>query len=291
MLSSLRSYVEVAKPRIVLLLVFTSAVAMAVAAASSSTALPYEAWALALIGIAAGCAGCNAVTSYIDRDIDSIMVRTKKRPLPSRKIDPPKKALYLGIFLIMVSLLVAGLRNYLSFIAVALGVLDNVVVYSLLLKRRDPLNIILGGISGGLPVIYGWAYTTNSINLMAVLMAAIVIVWTPNHIWSLALRFKEDYQKVNVPMLPAIVEEKVAIRFIVATSMLLVILSLALFFMGVFQSFYLLVALSLGTVTTAINLWLFFKPTRRAAWFVFKFSSPYLAVIFLAMMIDVVLRY
>ncbi len=288
-LISIRSYLEVTKPRIVFLLVFTSVASMVVAWRSSSLLLPFEAWVLAILTILAGCAGCNAVTSYIDRDIDSIMGRTKKRPLPSRKIVPAERALYFGLFLIVFSLVLAWLRNLLSFMSIALGTLDNVVVYSLIFKRRNPFNIVLGGISGGLPVIFGWAYVTGSINLTAIEMAALVVLWIPNHIWSLALRFREDYAKANVPMLPVIAEEKSAVRLIVSTSFLLVAFSVAPFFSGTFGLAYLVAASVLGGVIALLNLWLFVKPTKQAAWVVFRFSSPYLAATFLAMMIDVLL--
>ncbi len=289
LLTDVRSYVEVAKPRIVLLLTFTSIVAMVVAWRSSSILPEPEAWVLALLTCVAGCAGCNVVTCYIDRDIDSIMVRTKKRPLPSLRIDPPEKVLYFGLVLIAASLILAGLRNLLSFVSVALGAFDNVMVYSLFLKRRNPINVVVGGISGGFPVLFGWAYVTDSINLTAIEMAALVVLWIPNHIWSLALRFREDYAKANVPMLPVVAEEKEATKLIALTSFLLLVFSLGLFFLGAFGFAYLLVASVLGGIMFLLNLWLLIQPTKKTAWIVFKFSSPYLAIIFLAMMVDILL--
>ena len=289
LLVNVRSYIEVTKLRIVFLLVFTSLVAMIVASRSNAVLLPFEAWIFALISITAGCAGCNAVTCYFDRDIDFIMARTQKRPLPSRKINPPERALYFGLSLIVFSLVLAGLRNLLSFVSIALGVFDNVVVYSLFLKRRNPLNIVLGGISGGLPVIFGWAYVTGSISVTTILMSALVVLWIPNHIWSLALKFRDDYAKANVPMLPVVTEEKKAIRLIVLTSFLLVAFSLAPFFLGTLGTIYLLAASVLGGIMFVLNLWLVAKPIKQTAWVVFKFSSPYLAIIFLAMMADVLL--
>lgn len=286
---NIQSYIELTKPRSVFLLVFTSLAAMVVASHSSSVLLSFEAWVFALLAITAGCAGCNAVTCYLDRDLDSVMVRTLKRPLPSRKIQPSERALYFGLFLIMSSLVLAGFRNLLSFVSIVLGAFDNVVVYGLFLKRRSPLNIVLGGISGGLPVIFGWTYVTNSINLTAIMMAALVVLWIPNHIWSLALKFKEDYEKANVPMLPVVIEEKKALRCIVSTSFLSVVFSLGLFFLGTFGLVYLFVASVSGGLIFLLNLWLFAKPTKQNAWLVFKVSSPYLAVIFLSMMIDAIL--
>jgi len=285
--TNVRSYIEITKPRIVLLLVFTSFATMMVASRLSAVNLPLELWFSAIVAITVGCAGCNTVTCYLDRDIDAVMTRTRNRPLPSKRIDPAQKALYFGLILIIISLLLALMRNLLSFVFMALGVFDNVIVYSLFFKRRNPLNIVLGGISGGLPAAFGWVFVTNSISLTMIVMAALVVLWIPNHIWSLAVRYKEDYKKANVPMLPAVAEEKNAIRLIVLTSFLLVVFSLGLFFLGAFGPAYLLAAGVLDSIMSLLNLWLFIKPTKQIAWVVFKFSSPYLALIFLAMMIDI----
>jgi len=262
---------------------------MIVASGLNVVNLTIEIWLSAFIAITLGCAGCNVVTCYLDRDIDLIMARTRNRPLPSRRIDPPEKALYFGILLIAISLALSWLRNFLSFISMLLGVFDNIVVYSLLLKRRNPINIVLGGISGGLPAFFGWVYVTNSIDLAPVLIAALVVLWIPNHIWSLAIRYKEDYERARVPMLPVVIEEKKAVRCIVSTSVLLVIFSAWLYFLNIFRIVYLVTVSLFGSVMLLMNFWLFFYPTKQKAWVVFKFSSPYLTMIFMAMIIDVLL--
>lgn len=283
---NIRNYIEVAKPRTVLLLVFTSFVAMTVASHFSQVDLPVLVWLTALIAITAGCAGCNTVTCYVDRDIDAVMSRTRNRPLPSTRINPPEKALIFGLVLIAVSLALALARNLLSFTFMALGAFDNVVIYSLLLKRKNPVNIILGGVSGGLPVAFGWAYIVNEVGLTMLMMAALVVLWIPNHIWSLALLYREDYERAKVPMLPVVTNEKTALRCIVSTSVLLNVFSILLYFFGAFGIVYLVTAGVLGAITLIFNLKLFIKPNKQNSWTVFKFSSPYLAVIFLAMMID-----
>ncbi len=284
-MDSLRPYVEVTKPKLVSLLVFTAFVGMFVGARWASVSLSPGLWLLGLIAITLGCAGSNAVTCYIDRDIDSVMARTRRRPLPSGRIDPPQKALYLGAALIVASLALALLRNALSSLVIALGALDNVVVYSLLTKRRSPWNIILGSFSGGLPAVYGWTFATGSVTLVPILMAALVVLWTPNHIWSLALRYRDDYARAGVPMLPVVLEERKAIRCIACTSLLLVGFSAALDSLGAFGDAYLWTAVVLGGALIALNAWLLVRPTAQHAWVVFKFSSPYLAVIFLFMIL------
>lgn len=168
---TVKNYVEVTKPPIVLLLVFTSLATMIVAWKHTMLPLTIPLFAVAMVSITAASAGCDTLTSYVDRDIDAVMHRTRNRPIPSGRI-APNKALVWGLFLALVGLAVAYWINFLSFIWIALGVLDNVVVYSLFLKRRNPLNIILGGISGGLPVMFGWSVVTNSVELLPILLGS-----------------------------------------------------------------------------------------------------------------------
>lgn len=288
-MTNILSYIELIKPRTVLALVFTSFAAMMVASCLNTIHLTIELWLLALIAITAGCAGCNAVTCYLDRDIDAIMLRTRKRPLPSGRIKPPQKALYFGLILIALSLILPLIRNLLSSIFMALGAFDNVIIYSLISKRRTPLNIILGGISGGLPVAFGWSFVTNSISWTMIIMMAIVMLWIPNHFWSLAVQYKKDYEKANVPMLPVVVKEEKTLRIIISTSIILVAFTILPFFLHTFKLIYLATASILGGVMLLLTLWLFLKPTKRNAWIVYKFSSPYLLIIFSAMIIDVLL--
>ncbi len=282
---TVRPYIEVTKPRLVSLLAFTAFVGMFVGSRAAGVDLSPWLWAQGLIAIILACAGSNAVTCYIDRDIDSLMDRTRRRPLPAGRIDPPRRALYLGAALIVASLALALPRNAIAATAIGLGAFDNVVVYSLLTKRRSPWNIILGSFSGGLPVVYGWAFAAGSVGLVPILMAALVVLWTPNHIWSLALRYRDDYARAGVPMLPVVMEEKKAIRCIASTSLLLVAFSVALDSLGAFGDAYLWTAAALGGALIALNTWLLLRPTARRAWVVFKFSSPYLALIFLFMLL------
>jgi len=141
-------------------------------------------WLTTGIAIVAGTAGCNALTNYHDRDIDAVMMRTRHRPLPSGRITP-RAALRFGLGLISISLILAALLNFFSLLWMALGILDNVGVYSLLLKRRSSLNILLGGFSGGLPVLFGWsAVTAGPVGslpnpIFPLLMAGLVFVWIP----------------------------------------------------------------------------------------------------------------
>jgi protoheme IX farnesyltransferase len=287
-LSSLRDYLEVTKPKTVALLVFTSVATMTICALS-------ERWFVlplmlaSVVAITTSTAGCNTVTCYIDRDIDAIMRRTNRRPIPAGRITPPERALAWGVFLITTGLVLGLWINVLSFVVLLLGILDNVVVYSLLLKRRNPLNIVLGGFSGGLPAIFGWTTVTGTIGLLPVLLAGLVVLWIPSHIWSLAILSKEDYARARVPMLPVVMEEKAALRCIVATVILMIPFSLAIYWEGRFGLIYAASSLVLGVTVLLVNVNLFIRPTRGNAYRAFKVSSPYLFLLFLSMIIDRVL--
>ena len=287
------TYYEYTKPKIWYLLVFTSLTATFVAGSLLSTGPSLLRWIIAAVAITSGCAGCNALTNYIDRDIDAVMNRTKHRPLPSGRITPTS-GLRFGLALVAISILLSFTLNLLSVLWMALGVLDNVGVYSLLLKRRSALNILLGGFSGGLPVLFGWSAATagpiGSISLLPVLMAGLVFLWIPIHIWFLAVTYRSDYAKVGVPMLPVVIGSVPAIKLIVIFSMIFFPFSIGVYLLGHFGLVYGIVALVGGLVTLIGSVWVLYKPTETNAWKMFKISSPYLFLLFLAMIIDVAVR-
>ena len=235
--------------------------------------------AVALVAITAASAGCDVLTSYIDRDIDAIMDRTKKRPIPSGRIRA-NRALVWGLFLALAGMALAYWINALSFVWITLGVFDNVVIYSILLKRRSRLNIILGGISGGLPVMFGWSAVTNSYALLPILLAGLVVLWIPGHIWSLAIFTRNDYQRAHVPMLPVVTKLSTALRCIVSTVILMIPFSLWIFFEGKFGLVYLVTAVLFGIWILYVNLKLFLHPNDDLAYKAFKVSSPYLFALF-----------
>jgi protoheme IX farnesyltransferase len=286
---TLKNYVEVTKPPIVFLLVFTSLATMIVAWSQTLRPLTPALLVFGIAAITAASAGCDTLTSYVDRDIDKKMNRTKHRPIPSGRI-PPRKALAWGLLLAGFGLVVAYWINLLSFLWIALGVVDNVVVYSLLLKRRSSMNIILGGVSGGLPVLFGWSAVTNAVSLLPVLLAALVVLWIPGHIWSLAIFTKDDYKRAQVPMLPVVTKLNTALRCIVSTIVLMIPFSLWIFFAGHFGLVYLTVAILFGAWVLYMNLKLFVHPSNENAYKAFKVSSPYLFTLFCAMIIDSLVR-
>lgn len=283
MLERVKAYYEVTKPRVWYLLVFTALGGYVVAAGRSID--PYL-FALTIIAVTLGSAGANTITCYIDRDIDAVMDRTRLRPIPTRRIYPAEKALYYGLALALASVALALLINPIAALLMVFGLVDNIIIYSKMLKRRNPVSIILGGFSGGAPALIGYAAVKNTIDLTSLLMAALVVLWIPGHIWALALYAKDDYAKAKVPMLPVVVSESVAVRCIASTSILMVAFSIGIYFAGTFGTIYLTTAAILGAVALAVNFWLVVKPSKERAWIGFKLSSPYLALIFLAMMLD-----
>ena len=291
--SRIKVYYEVTKPKIRYLLVFTAI--GAAYTASNLYHIPISAltWSLLVGSVIAGSAAANTLTNYNDRDIDAIMDRTKDRPIPSRRIFPAKKALYFGLILAAISLVSSFAINTWAGIFMAFGLADNILIYSKLLKRRSRTNIVLGGFSGGAPAMIGYvAVTSTGLWDLGLVMAGLVFVWIPMHIWSLTLHVKDDYNKVNVPMLTAVESEKTSVRVIAGTTLMMVLFSILPFFMTgtsgkhLFHEVYLYTAIVSGTIMVALSFWLLVKPSERASWTLFKFSSPYLAILFIALMID-----
>jgi len=283
--SKLKDYYELTKPKIWYLLVFTAFGAALTASFLFDAPVNLLTWMLLLGGVAAGSAAADTLTGYNDRDIDAIMERTKNRPIPSGRISP-KKALIFGLILAAISLACSWFINIWAFGLMAFGLFDNILVYSKWLKRRSQSNIILGGFSGGAPALIGYvAVTTQNIEI-GLVMAGLVFLWIPTHIWSLALHVKKDYAKASVPMLPVVSSEKLSVRIIAGTTLMMVVFSVLPFFFNQFGMIYLVTASAFGITMIALSIWLLIKPSEKASWIVFKFSSPYLTALFIAFMVD-----
>src|ERR687887_439567 len=283
--NSFKNYFELTKPKIWYLLVFTSFGSAVTASLLFHISVQPVTWLLLLGGVAAGSAAADTLTGYNDRDIDAIMERTKNRPIPSGRISP-RNALIFGLILAAISLVCTWFINIWAFGLMAFGLFDNIIVYSKWLKRRSQSNIILGGFSGGAPALIGYvAVTTQNIEI-GLVMDGLVFLWIPTHIWSLALHVKKDYTKAGVPMLPVVSSEKVSIRVIAGTTLMMVVFSVLPFFFNQFGMIYLVTASAFGVVVIAFSVWLLVRPSEKASWIVFKFSSPYLTALFIAFIID-----
>jgi protoheme IX farnesyltransferase len=283
--NQVKNYYELTKPKIWYLLVFTAFAAALTASLLFDVYVSPLTWVLIIGGVAAGSAAADTITSFNDRDIDAVMDRTKGRPIPSGRISP-KNALMFGLILTVISLAFAWLINIWAFALMVFGLFDNIIVYSKWLKRRSQTNIILGGFSGGAPALIGYvAVTTQNIEI-GLVMAGLVFLWIPTHIWSLALHVKKDYTRAGVPMLPVTSNERRSVRIIAGTTLIMVIFSVLPFFFDQFGLIYLITASIFGIAAVMLSIWLLAKPSEKASWTVFKFSSPYLAALFIAFMVD-----
>ena len=280
-----KNYYELTKPKIWYLLVFTAFGSALTASLLFDIPITPLTWILLLGGVAAGSAAADTITGYNDRDIDAIMDRTKDRPIPPGRISP-RNALIFGIILTAIALIFSWVINLWAFLLMVFGLFDNIIIYSKWLKRRSQSNIILGGFSGGVPALIGYVTVTTQNLEIGLVMAGLVFVWIPTHIWSLALHVKKDYQKAKVPMLPVVCEEKRAVRIIAGTTLIMVLFSILPFFFNQFGQIYLVTATLFGSIMMGLSLWLLLKPTEKASWTVFKFSSPYLTAVFIAFMVD-----
>ncbi|MCA9812820.1 MAG: heme o synthase [Nitrosarchaeum sp.] len=299
--SRISVYYELTKPKIWYLLVFTAFGATLTASNIYNVEVSLPTWALMLFSVAAGSAAANTLTNYHDRDIDAIMERTKGRPLPSKRIYPAEKARNFGLALAAISLVLAFGISFTTTIEqgswatafIAFGLLNNVLVYSYALKRNSRTNIILGGLCGGSPPMIGWvAVTMSDLWTMGLVMAGLVFIWIPMHIWALILHFIDDYNKVNVRMLTAVQAEKTSARTIAVSTFVMVLFSIVPFFLvtetgdPMVGQIYLWTAVAAGALMVILSVWVIAKPKEKASWTLFKFSSPYLAVLFIALMID-----
>jgi len=287
---SFSDYFALTKPKITPLLLM-AALGSAVVAARGVP--PLLTLAGVLLAGALASSGALALNSYLEMGMDAKMKRTMGRPLPSGRIVPAFHALYLGVGLLAGGIVVALFTlNYAATFFIGLGALIYVPVYTLFLKPRTTWNIVLGGFAGSCAALAGWYAVTSADAAVGWLLGALVFVWTPSHFWSLAVITEEDYSAVNIPMLPSVVGPVAASRYIVINTLMLIPVSLlyAFYFLGLGFFVYLGVALVFDFALLATNIKLFRSPTKANAWLAFKFSSPYLAVIFLVAMVAAVIR-
>jgi protoheme IX farnesyltransferase len=276
-------YVALTKPKIISLLLVTTLGAMMIAGEGFPSV-----WIvlLTLIGGALASGGAGAVNHFIDRDIDKKMGRTKGRPVVNGRI-APWQALTFGIVLEVLSfaLLAIGVNLLSAFLALA-GYLFYVVVYTLWLKRTTPQNIVIGGAAGAFPPLVGWAAATGNLSAGAWVLFAIVFFWTPPHFWALALLIRGDYERANVPMLPVVRGAAETRKQIVIYTVIMIVTTLLPLVTGTSGAIYLALALGLGGWFLYDAIRLMREQTQRAARRLYLYSLLYLALLFLALVID-----
>jgi protoheme IX farnesyltransferase len=284
------AYVALTKPRIIELLLVTTLPAMVLAWRGVEGMDPTRfAWlaVATLIGGTLAAGAANAINCYLDRDIDELMVRTRRRPLPAHEV-APQDALAFGLVLTVVSFAwLTFTTNLMAAFLALLAIGFYVVVYTLLLKRSTPQNIVLGGAAGALPPVIGWAAVTGDIALPALLLFAIVFYWTPPHFWALALRIRGDYAAASVPMLPVTHGVRETTRQIALYTVLMVALTLVFFAVAQMGLVFLAGALVLGGLFLAHAIAMARDGTDARAVRLYRYSITYLAALFGLIILDV----
>ncbi len=281
------NYLALTKPRVVELLLVTTVPAMILAAGGWP---PVGLIAAVLVGGALAAGGANTINCWIERDRDQLMRRTRHRPLPSGTVDPAR-ALVFGLVLEVVAFaLLWSVANLLAAGLTLAAALFYVFVYTIWLKPRTVQNIVIGGAAGAVPTLVGWAAVTGGVGAGALLLFAVVFCWTPAHFWALALRYRDDYAAGGFPMLPVVRGAAAAATQILAYAVLVVALSLALPLVASVGAVYLGAAAALGLVFIVQGVRLRRDPTPERAIAFFTLSNIYLALLFTAVAVDVLLR-
>ena len=283
----LKDFFTLTKPLIVTLLLVTTFAGL-VAGGKAWPSLPLAFWTLLGGALAAG--GSSALNQYIDRELDKNMQRTSKRPLPAQRLTAAE-GLAFGLALSLTSYyILAGLVNFLAAFLSLGGIFYYVVFYSVWLKKATVQNIVIGGGAGAIPPMVGWAAATGRLDLAALILFAIVFMWTPPHFWALAIVRMKDYEKAGVPMLPVVRGEAEARKQIMIYTVELVLVTLLLPLFKFAGMIYLVSALVLGGLLLYAAWRVWRVGGNKVAWTMYRWSSMYLAFIFLALMIDAVMK-
>jgi protoheme IX farnesyltransferase len=295
---TIRAYIALTKPRIIELLLVTTVPAMVLATRELPGATGGVDWAdwgalvfWTMLGGSLAAGSANAINCYLDRDIDLLMSRTRRRPLPAHEVDPEHAVLF-GFVLGVISFAVmAWFVNLVAAFLTMLAIAFYVVIYTMLLKRATPQNIVIGGAAGALPPVIGWAAVTGNVGMPAILLFALVFYWTPPHFWALSLRIRKDYAAAGVPMLPVVKGIAETTRQIALYTVLMVAISLVLWAVARMGAIYLGAAITLG----AVFLWQAYGLWRRGASEeastagairLYRYSISYLSLLFAAVALD-----
>ena len=286
-LSVLRAYFMLTKPRVIELLLVTTVPAMVIAAGK----LPgIGLIGAVLLGGALSAGGANTINCWIERDRDQVMKRTHSRPLPQGDVSP-QAALIFGLALEAIAFAWLAITvNLLSATLSVTAMLFYIFVYTIWLKPRSPQNIVIGGAAGAVPALVGWASVTGSLAVPAWIMFAIVFCWTPPHFWALSVRYRDDYAKAGIPMLPVVIGIAAASRQILVYAVVTVVVSLALVPASNVGWIYGIAALVTGGMFVAGAARLVVEPTPERAMKLFHYSNTYLALLFVAIAVDVLVR-
>ncbi|MBX2999308.1 MAG: heme o synthase [Caldilineaceae bacterium] len=280
---SVQDLFALTKPKIIALLLLTTLVPMFLAG-SAPPSLALIAWTMLGGFLAAG--GANTLNQYLDRDIDHVMVRTRRRPLPDGRMRPLQVFIF-GLGLSLLSFVQLWFTvNFLTALLALIGIIYYVLFYTRILKRTSTQNIVIGGAAGAIPPLVGWAAVANEISLLPIFMFAIIFYWTPPHFWALALMRQKEYRAAGVPMLPVVAGEQETYRQIILYSLLLVIVCTVPVFLYLLGPVYLVASLVLNGIFLWQALQIWGHPTNANIWQLYKYSLLYLALLFLFMGVD-----
>ena len=283
--SSVGDYISLLKPRVMALAVFTSLCGLCLAPV---TIHPFM-FVLSIFCISLGAGAAGAINMWFDRDIDCLMERTKKRPIPTGKIEA-ENALGFGIMLSLISVLILGLSlNYLAAFLLAFSIFFYIFIYTIWLKRRTPQNIVIGGAAGAFPPVIGWVCATGELHLFPFILFLLIFIWTPPHFWALALYKDIEYSKANVPMLPVVSGQRHTKVQVFLYSIILMIISTLPYFFSYSGFFYLITSILLGFAFLYLAYKVLKSDDKQKTPFapsLFKFSILYLYLIFSSLVID-----
>jgi len=275
-------YFELMKPRVMSLVIFTTISGMYLAPSQIHPVLSF----FSILAIALGAGSAGAINQWIDKDIDKLMERTKKRPIPSGRVDSAE-ALTFSLVVSLISIIILGLSsNWFAAGLLFFTIFFYSVIYSIILKRKTPQNIVIGGAAGALPPVIGWVAMTGNISFFPIILFMLIFLWTPPHFWALALVKSEDYKKAGIPMMPNVVGQSSTKNQILLYSTLVLICSISPFILGYVGYIYLVSAMFMSSIFLIFSFALIMLPEKKLEMPLFGYSIFYLFGIFIFLMVD-----
>jgi len=280
---SWKNYLELCKPKVVVLIIFTAIVGMLLAVDGIP---PLDTFIYSTIGIGLAAASAAAINHYIDRQSDAKMARTKNRPLPKGELNAKNVIIFALILGLISMLLLVFMVNLLTAFLTFLSLIGYAIIYTVYLKRMTPQNIVIGGAAGAAPPVLGWCAMTGEVHPFSLLLFLIVFIWTPPHFWALAIAKREEYAKIEIPMLPVTHGVEFTRLQILLYTILLFMVTLLPYLTGMSHLIYLFTAIPLGFIFLYFAILMMKRKDDKTAMKTFGFSIIYLMLMFAALLVD-----